>query len=151
MHMPTDQEPAPTHGALRLIFEYDGDTVSLLHQLPVDMAVTGFETPQDTRPGRFAEVRDAHDVSLARVQIHGDTGTAEVFPETAGEPIMRVALEKPHGAFTVVVPAPAAAARVALLDVEAQAGSRDPNAPAPPPARETVIGVFPITGSEAGQ
>lgn len=151
MHMPTDQDPAPTHGALRLIFEYDGDDVTLLQQLPVDLAVTGFETPTDTRAGRFAEVRDSADLALARVQIHGNTSTAEVFPEAPGEPIMRVELERPHGAFTVVVPAPAAAASVALLDVQAPTGSRDPDATAPPPARETVIGVFPLAGREASQ
>lgn len=150
MLMPTDQEPVPTPGALRLIFEYDGDDVKLLMQLPVDMAVTGFETPTEVRAGRFAEVRDASDLALARVQINASLHTAEVFPENPGDPIMRIELERPQGAFTVVVPAPPTAARVALLEVEPAPATRDLNDPAPPPARETVLGVFDLTSREAG-
>jgi hypothetical protein len=41
----------------------------------------------------------------------------EVFPEKLGEPITRVDVAKPRGAFTVVVPAPGDADYVSLVQV----------------------------------
>ena len=110
--------PASAPGAIRLIFEYDGDDVRLILQQPVDVAVTGFDAHPDIRAGRYAEVRDAQDTPLTRVPVRtGDLQSAEVFPETPGEPITRVQVERPSGAFTVVVPAPEAARSIALIDI----------------------------------
>jgi hypothetical protein len=146
---PTDQAP----GAIRLIFEYDGDDVRLIHQQTVDVLVTGFDAAAEIRAGRFAEVRDAEDRSLARVAIRHDASSREVFPENPGEPITRVDVERPQGAFTVVVPAPPAARQVALLDVETPAPPPgeppERGVPSPPAApREHVVGVFPLDAGE---
>ncbi|MHA7275760.1 hypothetical protein ACX80O_04415 [Arthrobacter sp. Hz1] len=112
--------PDSVPGAIRLIFEYDGDEVRLILQQPVDVAVTGFDAHPDIRAGRYAEVRDAQETPLTRVPIRaGDIHSAEVFPETPGDPITRVRVDQPSGAFTVVVPAPAAARSIALIDIAA--------------------------------
>jgi hypothetical protein len=69
-------------------------------------------------PGHYVEVRSSEGTPLSRVRVHGGIPqSAEVFGEP-GTPITRVDLARPQGAFTVVVPAPATAARIALLRVE---------------------------------
>ncbi|WP_155849462.1 hypothetical protein [Arthrobacter sp. H20] len=42
-----------------------------------------------------------------------------MFPESDGEPITRVAVARPTGAFTVVVPAPPTARSIASIDIAA--------------------------------
>lgn len=120
--------------AVRLIFSYDGDEVTLLQQQRVDVAVTGFDLDQPLGAGQHVvEVRTGEGEALTRVPVRGGPATStEVFPEQPGAPIYRV--EAPtSGAFTVVVPAPAAATQVALLrldaaDVAARAEGGQPEA-----------------------
>jgi hypothetical protein len=128
-----------------MIFEYDGDDIHLVHHSEVDVALTGFDTPPDVRPGRFVEVRDAEGKGLTRVPVRVDTTSAEVFPETPGEPITRVPVDRPKGAFTVIVPVPVGARSVALLDVRTPTPPPEGLAAPPPPSakgEETVLGVF---------
>jgi hypothetical protein len=104
--------------AVRLIFEYDGDDVRLVSQRPVDVAVSGFDLAPPPAPGHFVELRTAADEPLARVPVRGAfAASAEVFPEQHGDPITRVDVASPKGAFTVVVPAGPEAVRAALLHV----------------------------------
>lgn len=138
---------APAAAAMRLIFEYDGDEVRLVSQQPVDMVVTGADLAQVHGPGTFVDARDSANRTLARVHARGmSEGSAEVFPEKPGQPIVRVAIARPRGAFTVVVPAPQAAARVAVVRVEpdaaAPAGVRA--AGAAPALQSTELGSFPL-------
>ena len=138
---------APPAPAMRLIFEYDGDQVRLVSQQPVDMVVTGADLAQVQAPGTFVDARDAANRTLARVYARGmSDGSAEVFPEQPGGAIVRVAVERPRGAFTVVVPSPRAAARVAVVRVEpeaaAPAGARA--AGAAPALQSTELGSFPL-------
>ena len=109
-------EPAPR--SVRLIFEYEGDRVRLVSQQPVDLPVTGFDLSQTDHPGYYVESRDKNGRALARVPARGAfTGSMEVFPEKPGEPITRVDVPQPKGAFTVVVPAPAATDHVAVMQI----------------------------------
>jgi len=151
--MPSRKMPAPTGlrpppapvSAMRFIFEYDGDAVRLLSQQPVDMAITGAELGQSLAVGYFVDARDADNRTLARVHARGlSGGTAEVFPETPGEPIVHVKVEQPKGAFTVVLPVPAGAARVALVQVLPQADAHTAAAGAAAPLRGTDIASFPL-------
>ena len=104
--------------AVRLIFEYDGDVVRLVSQQPVDMFVTSFDLAQRQQPGIYVDARDAAGTTLASVPApNAFGGSLEVFPEQPGEPIVRVDVARPRGAFTVVVPASAAASQVALVRV----------------------------------
>lgn len=130
--------------AVRLIFTYDGDDVRLLQQQSVDVAVTGFDVDQPAPlDGHVVEVRADDGSALARVAVRsGPPTSAEVFPEQPGEAIVRV--EAPtSGAFTVVVPAPEAAARIALLRL-----STAPQA-APPGDAESGDGTAPPPGEGA--
>jgi septal ring-binding cell division protein DamX len=130
------QPPAP---AIRLIFEYDGDEVRLVSQQPVDVAITGADLAQVQAAGTFVDTRDATNRTLARVHARGvSEGTAEVFPEKPGQPFERVNVERPKGAFTVVLPAPQAAARVAVVRVKpgAAPAARAPGGPAAEPVLE---------------
>jgi hypothetical protein len=116
--------------AVRLIFEYDGDVVRLVSQQPVDMVVTSFDPAQrQQQPGVYVDARDAAGATLASVPVQNPFGgSLEVFPEQPGEPIVRVDVARPRGAFTVVVPASAAASQVALVRVAPAQPS--PQAPA---------------------
>ena len=117
--MPTNSGmELPTHKAVRLIFEYDGDTVRLVSQQNVDMAVTGFDMSGVDHPGYYVDTRDASGTTLARVAARGAfVGSAEVFPEKPGDPITRVEVAAPKGAFTVVVPVTDAVSHVAVTRV----------------------------------
>ncbi|MEU1013548.1 MULTISPECIES: hypothetical protein [unclassified Streptomyces] len=118
-------QQTPTARAVRLIFEYEGDSVRLVSQQPVDAVISGFDAHPEVRPGNFVETRDDKGRRLARVPARGAfRESAEVFPEDHSEPITRVDVEA-RGAFTVLLPAPAEAAEVAVVRV----------APAAPEAR----------------
>jgi len=124
--MPTSSATQlPPHKAVRLIFEYEGDTVRLISQQDVEMAVTGFDMSGVDHPGYYVDARDTAGATLARVAAHGAFVTsAEVFPEQSGEPITRIDVPAPKGAFTVVVPVADSARHVTLVKV----------APGAPPA-----------------
>ncbi|MCZ2404775.1 hypothetical protein IV498_16735 [Paenarthrobacter sp. Z7-10] len=125
----TDATSSIGFGSVRLIFEYSGGEINLVHQQRVDVAVPGFEAHPDLRPGHYVEVRDDGGASLVRVPVREDlAGSVEVFPENHVEPISRVERTAPHGAFTVVVPAPAAAHSIAVVRIAA------PEDAAPPPS-----------------
>jgi hypothetical protein len=121
--------------AVRLIFEYDGDDVRLVSEHPVEMVVAETDAVRPRSPGYYVDARDAAGRTVARVEAHAAfAGSMEVFPERPDEPITRV--DAPNrGAFTVVIPAPENADRVALVrvargraaasDARAQPGSQD--------------------------
>ena len=63
--------------------------------------------PADLSPATTWRCASDAGEALARVPVReAFTGSAEVFPEQPGEPITRVDVERPQGAFTVVLPAP---------------------------------------------
>jgi hypothetical protein len=147
-----DTGSTPRSPAVRLIFEYDGDDVQLVAQQEVDVAVTGFDLSAAPAPGRYVEARGATDELLSRVPVREAFSTsAEVFPEEPGEPITRVDVDRPRGAFTVVVPAPQGADHVALVELRPPrreeaplaAGATD-EAPGEPEVVE--LGRFQLTG-----
>lgn len=110
-------QPSPTH-AVRLIFEYEGDQARLVSQQPVDMVITGIDVIQELQPGYYVETRDATNQTLARVSARNAFETSvEVFPEQHDEPIIRMDMAKPRGAFTVVVPVPDRANHVTLMQI----------------------------------
>jgi hypothetical protein len=117
-------QPTPNL-AIRLIFEYEGDQVRLVSQVPVDLVITGFDLTRTQRPGYYVDTRDASGQTLARVPARNVFSTStEVFPEQPGELITRVDLPTPRGAFTVLVPAPSGADSVSLIRVVP--GAADP-------------------------
>ncbi len=143
----TENSPTESAGparAVRLIFEYDGDEVTLVSQHRVDVAVTGFDLPLARPPGHYVEVRNTDGDVLSGVPARNAfLRTAEVFPEKLGEPITRVDVEKPHGAFTVVVPVPEAADQVAVVRIlpATEAAARGG---APVPSRPEDLATFPL-------
>lgn len=108
-----DRTPEP---AMRLVFEYDGDQVRLVHQSAVTMVVPEAD-PEQNAPGVYVDSRTAENVSLARVPApEALSQSVEVFPSQPGESIQRI--DQPRrGAFTVVVPAPQEADHVTLVQV----------------------------------
>ena len=114
----SDTSGSPPVLSMRLIFEYDGDNVRLVMQQPVDALVTGFDVSRTQREGFFVDTRDASGRTLARVPVRSAfQGSAEVFPERPGEPITRVTVDRPRGAFTVIVPVPHDADHVRVVQV----------------------------------
>lgn len=149
----TDQAPEvqqpPSGPAVRLIFEYEGDTVRLLSQQPVDTVISGFDAHPEVRAGHFVETRDANDVRIARVPARDAfVQSTEVFPEDQSEAITRVDVEA-RGAFTVIVPAPEEAQSVAVVRVAPPrpGGPIPPGGTTSPPpggAEDVVIATFPL-------
>ena len=106
---------SPDPKSVRLIFEYEGDDVRLISQVPVALAVTGFELSEAAAAAHYLEVRNADEQPLLAVAVRDAmSASAEVFPEPGGE-ISRVDLPEARGAFTVVVPLAAGADHVALM------------------------------------
>jgi hypothetical protein len=125
MFMSDTPQPASTQ-AVRLIFEYEGDRVNLVTKQPVNMVVTGFDIAQASQLGYYIDARDANNKTLVRVPAHNafDTST-EVFPEQAGDPIVRIDMPIPRGSFTVVVPVSDRASHVTIVRI----APREPDAP----------------------
>jgi hypothetical protein len=134
--------PSPRRRALRLIFEYDGNDVTLISQQDVDVATPRQNALREAPSGNYVEVRAADGGALSRVPIgEGFSTSVEVFPEHAGEAIVRLDVEKPRGAFTVVVPAFEDAAQVAVLAVPAPGAESKTGAERAVPEE---LGVFPL-------
>jgi hypothetical protein len=146
---PNDNQSAPKPvPSIRLIFEYEGDKVRLLSQQPVDMVITGFDLPQTTQAHAAyqVEARDVNDKTLARVPAHNALErSAEVFPERPGEPIIRHDVAVPKGAFTVVIPAPAGAHHVTLVQVRPGKPAEGVAGAAPPQPEVIDLVSFPLT------
>jgi len=107
----------PSPPVVRLFFTYDGTTVRLESQQPVDAVIPGADTPREELPGHFVEVRDARGQRLAQVPIRDAfRTTVEVFPERKGDLITVVNVPQPGGAFTVLVPVSPDAAQFAVVD-----------------------------------
>jgi hypothetical protein len=150
--MPTSStnQPMPMK-AVRFIFEYDGDQVQLVSQQPVDVALTSADIVQTNSPGFYVDCRDNRERTLVRVAApNAFSGSAEVFPEQPGEPIFRVDVARPKGAFTVVVPTPADADHVTVVQITpGQIGVPQPlggtTSPLAAQPRVTDLASFPLT------
>jgi hypothetical protein len=122
-----EQEPPP-RGAIRLVFEYEGDTVRLVSQARLQKVLPQTDQSADALAfqGTWSEVRDAGGATLdRRVLVDPMPRDAEVFPERLGEEISREPLERPSGVFTVLVPDLEGADHVAVLsNSPGQAGVR---------------------------
>jgi hypothetical protein len=134
MPMSNKAGPSTPVRAARLIFEYDGDRVRLVKQMPVEIAAANLQTAGGEEVGVFVDIRDATNRTLARVPApHAFSISLEVFPERHDEPITRTDVTRAKGAFTVVVPTPdqtdhATIVTVAMAGTVAVAGAR-PAAP----------------------
>jgi hypothetical protein len=147
--------PAPN--AVRLIFEYEGDQVRLVAQQPVQVAIPGFDISSHESSGHFVEVRAETEETLSRIPIReAFSSSTEVFPEEPGDPITRVDLPQPRGAFTVLVPVAEAAHHVAVVRIgsrpDAQRILASPTSAAPGEPDVLELGTFPLErGGETGR
>jgi hypothetical protein len=140
------EQPSSSAAAVRLIFEYEGDTVRLVSQEPVDVDIPRF-TPTEQPADHFVETRNDKGALLARVPVWGAfLQSTEVFPEDHNEEITRVDTEA-RGAFTVVIPAQDEAVRVAVMragrrriDVSRDRG----RSPTPGESEDVELGDFPL-------
>jgi hypothetical protein len=148
----TDPTPPPEPAAVRLIFEYEGDQVRLIHQQPVDVAVTGFDLALGPVAGHHVEVRGPQEELLSRVPVRNAmTASREVFPENPQDPIVRVDLPEARGAFTVIVPVVPQADHVALVRIApGTAGELAERATSPAPGAPEVVelATFPLERGE---
>jgi hypothetical protein len=140
------EQPNSDPAGVRLIFEYEGDTVRLVSQEPVDVDTSLF-TPTGQLADHFVETRNTTGAALARVPARGAfLQSAEVFPEDHHEQITRIDTAA-RGAFTVVVPAPSEAVRVAVIraGVRHFEGSDDLGLrPAPGESEDLELADFPL-------
>lgn len=108
--------------SVRLIFSYEGDDVRLESRQPVEMRAPPSDPIEgsEKETGFWTEVRDAHGSVLHRRIMHDPVRRdAEVFSPDPGQSIRRVPIERPRGAFTVLVPLVPGADHVALMGVPA--------------------------------
>lgn len=150
--MPISQETEPStpvHAA-RLIFEYDGDQVRLVQQMPVEIASATLHLASGEELGIFVDVRDATNRTLARVPARDAFSTSlEVFPERHDQPITRTDVPRAKGAFTVVVPTPKETTHATLVNVAAP-GAQATVAGAPAAAPDVVDLVsFPLRANQS--
>jgi hypothetical protein len=118
IHTMSDTSPPPQMRSMRLIFEYDGDDVRLVMQQPVDLPATDVAGSPTQQAGYFVDTHDASGRTLARVAARGAfPDSVEVFPERHGEPITRMPVDRPRGAFTIIVPVPQDADHVRVVQV----------------------------------
>ena len=98
---------ATASGAVRLIFEYEGDKIHLVSQQDVDVIPPSGHptTPTEGQTGFWMEVRDPQLQVLHR-QIMSDPvmTNPEVFSNEPGKTIARSETPIRKGAFTVLVP-----------------------------------------------
>lgn len=155
MAMNDTSQPAPTH-AMRLIFEYEGNQVRLVSQQPVEMAITGSDIARVEHPGYYVDTRDTRGRTLARVPARNAfSASVEVFPENPGEPISRVDVPQPRGAFTVVVPVPQDADHFSVVQIapgkpDAQAPASRATSPVEGGTQITELGRFPLATHAQG-
>lgn len=134
----SEQSPPRRPGAaVRLIFSYDGDEVRLLSQQRVEMTLPPgdpLQAPSGVH-GFWAEVRGVNGEVLYRWRmpdpLRADT---EIFSEDPERTVSRTAIERPQGAFTVVVPDYAEAAELALVSSRPEDAERGPKTAAEPAA-----------------
>lgn len=139
------EQAASSAAAIRLIFEYEGDTVRLVFNEPVDVEIAHF-TPTEQPADHFVETRNDEGALLARVPVPGAfVQSMEVFPEDHKEEISRVDTEA-RGAFTVVVPAQDEAVRVAVMRTGRRIDApRDGTfSPTPGESEDLELGDFPL-------
>ncbi len=121
--MPDNPSQSSARNAVRLIFEYEGDQVRLVSQQSLVTAKPASDFASSDSPGYFIDTRDLEGKTLTRMPApNAFASDMEVFPEDHGEPITRVPVEQPRGAFTVVVDAPQQATHVSVVRVEPAAG-----------------------------
>jgi len=141
----SDTSHASQTTSMRLIFEYEGDEIRLVTQQPLDMPVTGFDIARTQREGVFVDTKEASGRTLARVPARGAFhNSVEVFPENHGEPITRMNVDKPKGAFTVIVPVTPDADHVSVVQVQPSQPGTAARTLAEQPAQEREIARFPL-------
>jgi hypothetical protein len=140
------EQPSSGAGAVRLIFEYEGDTVHLVSQTPVDVDIPRFASTEPTAE-HFVETRNNEGALLARVPVRGAfLQSTEIFPEDHNDAITRTDTQ-PRGAFTVIVPVQDEAVRVAVMRAAGGRFDAAPAAgrsPAPSESENVELGQFPL-------
>jgi hypothetical protein len=95
------------HQTLRLTFEYQGETISLVGRSSVEMLLpSAVKTPiHQGQSGFWYELRDRQDRVLYQRAIHNPIRfEREIFPENPEEPIRRAKVANPRGVFDLLVP-----------------------------------------------
>ena len=122
--------------AIRLVFAHEGDQVRLVSRQRVDTLTPASDpTRAETAPGLWAEVRDTEGRTLHRRGLPDVLGPGvEVFAPDPARSASRAAVERPPGAFAVLVPELPEADHLALVAAPHPSGTEL----APPPAREII-------------
>jgi hypothetical protein len=118
--------PDEPQRAVRLVFSYAGDEVSLLDRTELETVTAPTEpAPAAREVGHWVEVRDEGGETLYRRTLHDPIpADVEVFSDEGPESISRQPVERPTGAFTVLVPLPERADHVAVVGTEPAGAAR---------------------------
>jgi hypothetical protein len=141
--------PPEAEGAVRLIFEYEGDEVRLVSSQPVDVVVQAGDAVRgmEDRSGFWVELRSqAEDVLYRRVLTDPARVHPEVFSPDPEVGITRASEPQPAGAFTVLLPSRPEASHVVLMASPSAGGTRAPRLAASQDAPAEEIARFPISG-----
>jgi hypothetical protein len=108
--------PPPSERAVRLIFEYEDDTVRLVSAQHVEMIVPSSDPVEDyVGQGCWVALHDAQNRTLfRRVVPQALRNDVEGPSDLPGHRMMRRPLERPAGTFVVVVPELAEAENVTV-------------------------------------
>jgi len=124
----TMTSPQQAKRTLRLIFEYEGNTVRLVSQQRVSMIPppsTSILDPQEGQTGFWYELRDNQDLSVySRVVANPIPLECEVFSDDPNESIRRQEIEVAQGTFVLLAPDIPEAASVVLFSPPLQLTER---------------------------
>jgi hypothetical protein len=133
-------QPRPVR---RLTFEYDGDQIKLVSDQTVMMIVPSAKPPAAAAPGHAALsllLRDEANRPLAAVTHESPlTYDTEVFAPPDEGTLQRVPVDRPKGAFTILVPDHPEARKIELIGRPLR-----PDAHGQPPQS---LGTFPLRPS----
>ncbi|HEX2273611.1 MAG TPA: hypothetical protein VHG90_07045 [Acidimicrobiales bacterium] len=109
--------------AVRLIFAYEGRDLRLVSRQQVDMVTPPADRPEGVGAGVWAEVRDVDGQVLDRRAVPDFLRPdVEVFGPDPAPSVARAPVERPRGAFAVLLPELPGADYVALLAAPEPAG-----------------------------
>jgi hypothetical protein len=150
---PEDSSARP-RAAVRLILAYVGEDVTLVSQSRLTMTIPPGDDPgaAGDAQGFWVEVRRADGQVLdRRVMAHPVRHDAEVFSDDPRQTLGRVRVDKPQGAFTIVVPDHSVAVHVALVLSEPDEAAGQPGTAPGPRRREIARFALPRAGNGQGE
>lgn len=91
--------------AIRMVFAFDGDDITLVSQQTVDVFVRGQTNPNIKGIGHFVDVFDASHTRLFRIPIRPHAFDPHIELHSPDGPPTRISVGRARGEFVIMLPA----------------------------------------------